>query len=271
VSDRDAARHRAPQRFSTPLDSLAESLGGRLAAVTEQLGSTGRSGAVLAVSTGLVATMGLPANAVTKTAPENGASLSRPAAVSAGSVTLPASVVSGAAFSSPATATVSFERQAFTVRKAAAPSSSSPRIQERASRTQPRSTAKAGTTTGGTGHAAPQVKGTSVLSIARSLIGTPYVYGGTTTAGFDCSGFTRYVFRRVGVSLPRTSSAQYGAVRHISRSQATAGDLVFILTGGGISHVGIVTRPGYMIDSPRSGKSVTERAIWSSNALYGRP
>lgn len=280
MSDRRSARHRAPQRPLTPLDSLTDTLGGQLTAVGEQLGTYGRSGAVLAVSTGLVATMGLPAGAVTKTAPENGAAFARSSVASAAAVTLPASVLDGAAVSAPAGATVTFERKAITVTATVKPKRK-PRVAERAARSSERSrpqrandvtdSSKDGNGKDDNGSDAPRnVKGGSVVSIARQLLGIPYVYGGTTTRGFDCSGFTRYVFAKAGVSLPRTSGQQYAASRRISRSEARAGDLVFIFSGGRVTHVGIFVGGNRMIDSPRPGKSTQEREIWSSNIAFGR-
>ncbi|HYN28768.1 MAG TPA: C40 family peptidase [Dermatophilaceae bacterium] len=112
---------------------------------------------------------------------------------------------------------------------------------------------------------APAASG--VVGIARGLLGIPYRLGGTTPAGFDCSGFTSYVFRQVGTSLPRTAAAQQAAASRVSDPRP--GDLVFF--GAPAYHVGIYTGPGTMIDSPRSGKSTAERAIWSSNVTYGRP
>lgn len=275
MSERSSARHRAPARPLTPFDSLTDTLTGQLSAVGDQLGSVGRSGAVLAVSTGLVATMGMPASAVTKTAPENGVSLSRPSVVAAAAVALPASVVSGAAVTAPSTANLSFERSTITVTKAAPKPKA--RIVERASRSTVRAAApvkKSSAVKSSTKKASSpgrSVDTSSVVSIARSLLGIPYVYGGTTTDGFDCSGFTKYVYGKAGVSLPRTSGSQYAAVTHISRGQARPGDLVFIFSGGRVTHVGIFTGGNRMIDSPRSGKSTQEREIWSSNIAFGRP
>ncbi|HKG49413.1 MAG TPA: C40 family peptidase [Actinomycetales bacterium] len=107
--------------------------------------------------------------------------------------------------------------------------------------------------------------GDAVMSIAAGYAGIMYRYGGTTPAGFDCSGYTSYVLRQVGVSLPRTSSAQRAASRRVSRSEAVPGDLVFMP-----GHVGIYAGNGQMWDAPRSGKAISKRAIWSSSATFGR-
>ena len=98
-----------------------------------------------------------------------------------------------------------------------------------------------------------------VLGIAASLAGIYYVYGGTTTAGFDCSGFTQYVFAQVGISLPRTSQAQQAAATPVSNPQP--GDLVFF--GYPAGHVGIYAGNGMMWDSPaqRHGRRAAFRLL----------
>ena len=94
--------------------------------------------------------------------------------------------------------------------------------------------------------------GSSVVAYAKQFIGTKYTYGGSSpSTGFDCSGFTSYVFRNFGVSLPRTSGGQSGAGTPVSRSNLAAGDLV-IYSG----HVAIYVGGGQVIHAPRPGKSV---------------
>lgn len=80
-----------------------------------------------------------------------------------------------------------------------------------------------------------------VIAFGQKYLGTPYVWGGTTPSGFDCSGFTGYVYKNVlGKSLPRTSGAQYSASKHISKDAAQVGDLVFFSGNGrSITHVAI--------------------------------
>lgn len=94
--------------------------------------------------------------------------------------------------------------------------------------------------------------GSSVVGYAKQFIGTKYTYGGTSpSTGFDCSGFTSYVYRNFGVSLPRTSGGQAGAGVAVSRSNLVAGDLI-IYSG----HVAIYVGGGQVIHAPRPGKSV---------------
>jgi len=105
-----------------------------------------------------------------------------------------------------------------------------------------------------------------VLGIAASLAGIYYIYGGTTTAGFDCSGFTQYVFGKVGISLPRTAEQQRQFTTPVTNPQP--GDLVFF--GAPASHMGIYAGNGMMWDSPRTGRAVSLRSIYSSTVTYGR-
>ena len=79
-----------------------------------------------------------------------------------------------------------------------------------------------------------------IIATAKKYIGVPYVWGGSTPSGFDCSGYVQYVFKAHGISLPRTSKEQYGVGTSVSKSKLKAGDLVFFNTeGSGVSHLGI--------------------------------
>lgn len=111
----------------------------------------------------------------------------------------------------------------------------------------------------------------NVLSVASQYLGVPYLYGGTTTSAFDCSGYTRHVFAQTGKSIPRVASAQYAASQKVSNPQP--GDLVFFGQGS-ITHVGIYTGGGNFIGS-QSSTGVAYASLtsgyWSSRVIgYGR-
>src|SRR5699024_140248 len=121
---------------------------------------------------------------------------------------------------------------------------------------------------------APAANSGSIVSIAHSLTGIPYLYGGSTTAAFDCSGFTAYVFSQAGRSIPRTTGGQYAATSRISRSQAQPGDLVFFSQGGGIDHVGIYLGGGSFIGAQTStgvAVSTINSGYWANYVVgFGR-
>lgn len=105
-------------------------------------------------------------------------------------------------------------------------------------------------------------------TVISKTIGVAYKTGGTSTAGFDCSGFTKYVFKNVGLTLPRTSKAQYSVGTAVSKSNLRSGDLVFFNTlGNGVSHVGIYVGNGKFAQSSSSrGVTITSlsQAYWAN-------
>lgn len=105
----------------------------------------------------------------------------------------------------------------------------------------------------------------AVISYAKQYLGVPYVWGGTTPAGFDCSGLVQYVYRNsVGVKLPRVSQAQRNVGTRVSRAQALPGDMVNYN-----HHVGIYLGNGYMIHAPKPGDKVKIAKVYG-NPVYVR-
>lgn len=109
-----------------------------------------------------------------------------------------------------------------------------------------------------------------VLKEAAKLKGTPYRYGGTTTRGFDCSGYTGYVYKKAGKKMPRTSRQQYAATTHISAKAAKPGDLIFFKNGSSVYHVGIYAGKGLLWHSSKPGTPIQKGKIWTKSVAFGR-
>ncbi|MGL4172989.1 MAG: C40 family peptidase [Actinomycetota bacterium] len=233
-------------------------------------GAVAKTGAVLAVSTGLLASIGLQADA---TPARQAMALDTPTtslpavADSQAASVLPAALSTGASVA-PAYGVLGFQAKpkpkppVLAVREAGAPAA------REASSTSDASTRSVQAEAPAIKAGAPGSAefGATVLEIAARYQGVPYLYGGTDpSSGLDCSAYTQLVFRQVGISLARTSDQQRGAVRFISRSEAQPGDLVFFP-----GHVGIYAGNGMMWHSPKPGQSVKKAEVYSSSAQYGR-
>lgn len=97
-----------------------------------------------------------------------------------------------------------------------------------------------------------------IVTTALSLKGVPYVFGGTSRSGFDCSGFTQYVYKASGISIPRTSYTQFNSGSSVSKQDLQPGDLVFFTTySKGASHVGIYIGNGTFVHASDSGVRTT--------------
>lgn len=115
----------------------------------------------------------------------------------------------------------------------------------------------------------------NVVKVAVSMIGKPYKYGGVSPkSGFDCSGLVYFSHRQNGITLPRTSYAQYKASQPISRKALRRGDLLFFrITGRKVSHVGIYLGNNRFVHAPSSGKKVSigklNSPYWSKRFIRG--
>lgn len=250
-------RHRAPSKISTHFNSAA------------------RVTATVAVSGGLVAAVAAP-----QAAHAEGVASMTPAARQAAATTITAThaqtlsaryeggsqvidlAVKGVVHKAvpkadpkPQQAAAPQRQEQTTSRSATRPATTQPKQSEPAPAPKPKSPPAT----------APSQSG--AVGIAMRYIGVPYVYGGTTPAGFDCSGLTQYVYAQLGISLPRTASAQQASVQSVSTPQP--GDLVFF--GYPAYHVGIYAGNGQMIAAPKPGESVRLQKIWDTPSGYGRP
>ena len=96
------------------------------------------------------------------------------------------------------------------------------------------------------------------VRLARRQLGVPYVYGGASPSGFDCSGLVSWVYGRLGIRLPHNAAALYVVGRPVRGSKLRPGDLVFF---HGLGHVGIYIGRGRMIHAPQSGRHVEIQSL----------
>ena len=117
----------------------------------------------------------------------------------------------------------------------------------------------------------PAVTGVRVVQAAAEEYGHPYKYGADGPQAFDCSGLTKRVYARFGISLPHNSAAQYRAVDHVPKSDVRLGDLVFYFNDDGVYHVGIYAGNKQIWAAGAPGEVVRKHHIWTDRFLVGRP
>jgi len=245
------ARHRAARRPSTPLTQLAST-------ATAQMAVVGRRTAVVAASSGLVVSVLGAAPAIAEPNDASGlASVDTATLTGAARAALDAAPV----VTAPDQATWTLDVDDVTAVKPAPVVKAKTTATSRTATATSRSTVRAAATVA----APPSVAGSAVLQIAARYVGVPYVYGGTTPSGFDCSGFTQYVYAQLGISLPRTAEAQRSAGTVVSRADAQPGDLIY-----SPGHIAIYAGGDMEIDSPRPGGTVQFRSIWQSAPVFIR-
>ncbi|SEG94014.1 NlpC/P60 family protein [Nonomuraea solani] len=109
----------------------------------------------------------------------------------------------------------------------------------------------------------------TALAYAMDKRGTPYVWGGASKSGYDCSGLMLRAYEAAGIDLPRTARQQYGAFsKKIAWNDLKPGDLAFF---SNLGHVGMISKPGHMVHAPRSGDVVKEERLseWRRSAFVG--
>jgi cell wall-associated NlpC family hydrolase len=114
--------------------------------------------------------------------------------------------------------------------------------------------------------------GGKVAKLAEAQVGIPYLYGGDTPKGFDCSGLVYYVYTQAGIWVPRSAEQQFDRGPQVSRKALQAGDLVFFRSdSGNLMHVGIYIGSGWFVHAPESGKPVAgarlDSAYWTQRYL----
>ena len=234
----NSARHRAQTVRTNPLNSVSK-------AVTANAGTVGRQAAVIAAASGLILSVGMPANAADT-------NLGVSASTESGSQSAQLAVTA------EPTATISFERPAVTTK--AAPKVETVRVQSTGSdSTEADGEAKAGKLADAVSSAAAS----GLAAIAYTGIGSPYVWGGTTPSGWDCSGFTQWVYAQAGISIPRTNA--WNAMT--PTATPAPGDLV--MQNGG-AHVGIYVGNGMMISAlnPSQGTLLHAVSATGTSAYY---
>jgi len=243
VSSRhNLARHRAQTVRKNPLDSVSR-------AVSANAGTVGRQAAVIAAASGLVLSVGMPANA-------SDANIGVSASTESGSQATQLAVTAAP------TATVSFERPAVTTEAAPVIETIAPQSSDDTASTEAAVetiAAKAGKLV----DAARSGATSGLAGIAYTGIGSPYVWGGTTPGGWDCSGFTQWVYAQAGISIPRVNA--WTAMK--PTATPAPGDLV--MQNGG-AHVGIYVGNGMMISAlnPSQGTILHAVSATGTSSFY---
>lgn len=271
MTETQTARHAAPLTALAHVKELASNLTG---------GNT-KKGAAIAASSGLALTLAATAaGAISAPTPEvdaraqvNSTDIS-PEAKAALQPEVTISVSKDAKWQAGSTAKVDAEKAPEPVVQPVAPRNQV----AAASRAGVRQAPAAGTTQQAAAAAQPQAQaaaapqpaagsafGQQVVAIAMRYVGTPYVFGGNTPAGFDCSGFTQYVYGQLGISLPRTTEGQRGAGYVVPASQARPGDLMYWP-----GHVGIYLGNGQHIAARNPSTPLKVSPIYRAGATFIR-
>jgi cell wall-associated NlpC family hydrolase len=262
LTTRTPGRHRAARRPITPLTPLSR-------AAARGISDAARRGALVAAGSGLVVSLfSVPADAapVADNSPST-AELDILTETSRGSVTQAAAAQ--AVTTAPAVqvaADSKFTLETGTIKVTPAPEPEpepEPVVEEVVETAAPVAEAPVEEAVQEAVPAA--AAGSDIVSIAMQYLGVPYVWAGSTPAGFDCSGFTSYVYAQVGIDLPRTSSEQRYAGTAVSAAEAQPGDLIW-----SPGHIAIYAGDGMQVEAPVPGETVRYTEIWQNSPTFIR-
>jgi peptidoglycan DL-endopeptidase CwlO len=252
-------RHRAAPVRTNPLEAISK-------AVASNAGSVGRQAAVIAAASGLVLTLGVPAQNTTATREAS--------AVPAEGLNAERVAVKAVAVSKDAVKKFSIERAELTSKPAPAPvvaavastvSSSNASANAMAPTTRTSAGATTAVASAKVSASVDTAKLSGIAATAAKYVGVPYVWGGGSTSGWDCSGFVKYVYAQHGINVARGTSALLASGQFVRTSSPKPGDLVF-QNGGG--HVGIYLGGGKMIGAQNPTVDTIIHDV-TRNPLYG--
>lgn len=249
TESKQRARHRASRRPRTPLDDAVCSVAANASATARRYG-------VALASSSFLMTSAVPASATVPSDHPN--EVLQTVDVAALTASARSALATSPPVVVPADVTWTFDAPAIKV-------TANPEPEPVVERAPSPSRAAAQPTRAAGGEVPAIADGNAVIEIAARYVGVPYVYGGTTPDGFDCSGFTSYVYAQLGITLSRVSADQRYDGVEVPRDQAQPGDLVW-----SPGHIGIYAGGNMMIDSPRPGKTVQVREMWQTNPTFVR-
>ena len=272
MAEKQHGRRAASTPVKTPLTELTQALH-----INKSV--AGRSAAVVAAAGGLVASIALPAAAATKSddvvvsaaqpeeKPDKPEFVNQAATVVDSESDTEAVALPGSNSMKAVTAEKAPEPEPEPVQTVSNDSQSSSNSSRSSSNSSGASSASSESDSSAGSVSLPNgSKAQQVIALAKQYVGTPYVYGGTSPSGWDCSGFTSYIYSKVGVDLPRTANAQAAAGRRVSASEARPGDLVWHN-----NHIGIYAGNGMMYDAGSSRSDTSYRShSWMGAVSYIR-
>ncbi|WP_313823445.1 C40 family peptidase [Citricoccus sp.] len=283
-----AARHRAVQANSNPLEAISK-------AVSSNAGTVGRQAAVVAAASGLVLSIGMPAQGAapavreTTSIPAPGLDIERAAVTTvnvAAAKDAPVQLDRAPVTSKPApepepapepapapepeytAASQSESTEQTEQTERSTPSESSSTSSSSSSDESQESSQESSAPRQAAAEPAPAAQSSSVggvVGAAYAGVGVPYVYGGKTTSGWDCSGFVAWAYAQAGINIPSSTSAIRGSGLFVQTSNPKPGDLVF-QNGGG--HVGIYVGNGQMIGAQNPSVGTFQHSV-TRNPLMG--